>query len=77
MTNTRIVFFSIIVAILLAILVLWCADVLAHGQCVRLEKEVFGSGICVEKNYVESMNIPFKRSDYVSCPSSEIDNLPI
>ena len=32
MTNTRIILFSIIVAILLAILVMWCADVLAHDN---------------------------------------------
>ena len=32
MTNTRIVFFSIIISILLAVLILWCADVLAHGN---------------------------------------------
>ena len=32
MSNTRIIFFSILIAILLAILVMWCADVLAHGE---------------------------------------------
>ena len=32
MTNTRIVFFSILIAILLAILIMWCADVLAHND---------------------------------------------
>ena len=32
MTNTRIVFFSILIAILLAILVMWCADILAHND---------------------------------------------
>ena len=32
MRNTRIIFFSILVAILLAILIMWCADVLAHGE---------------------------------------------
>ena len=32
MTNTRIVFISILIAILLAVLVLWCADVLAHSD---------------------------------------------
>ncbi len=32
MTNTRIIFFSILIAILLAIFILWCADVLAHGE---------------------------------------------
>ena len=36
MSNARIIFFSILIAILLAVLILWCADVLAHGegQCV-------------------------------------------
>ena len=32
MTNTRIILFSILIAVLLAILVMWCADVLAHGE---------------------------------------------
>ena len=32
MTNTRIVFISIVISILLAVLVLWCADVLAHSD---------------------------------------------
>lgn len=32
MTNTRIIFFSILIAVLLAILVMWCADVLAHSD---------------------------------------------
>ena len=32
MTNTRIILFSILIAILLAILVMWCADVLAHND---------------------------------------------
>ena len=34
MTNTRIIFFSILIAILLAIFIMWCADVLAHGNPV-------------------------------------------
>ena len=32
MTNTRIIFFSILIAVLLAIFIMWCADVLAHGE---------------------------------------------
>ena len=32
MTNTRIILFSILMAILLAILVMWCAEVLAHDN---------------------------------------------
>ena len=32
MTNTRIILFSIMSAILLTMLILWCAEVLAHGE---------------------------------------------